>query len=88
MKLKEGVFLHKSDDEYMAVTQGEAARSFNGLIRNNKTANDIMTLLQSETTEEAVISAMLEKYDAPREVIEKDVRSIIGKLKETGLLDE
>lgn len=88
MKLKEGVFLHKSDDEYMAVTQGEAARSFNGLIRNNKTANDIMTLLQNETTEEAVISAMLEKYDAPREIIEKDVRSIIGKLKETGLLDE
>ena len=88
MKLKEGVFLHKSGEEYMAVTQGEAAESFNGLIRNNKTANDIMVLLQKDTTEEAVISAMLEKYDAPREIIERDVKSIIAKLKDAGILDE
>lgn len=88
MKLKEGVFLHKSGDEYMAVTQGKAAQSFNGLIRSNKTANDIMILLKSDTTEEEIISAMIEKYDAPKDIIEKDVKNIIIKLRETGIIDE
>lgn len=87
MKLKEGVFLHNIGGEYMGVTQGEAAKSFNGLIRNNETANDIFLFLQEETTEEEVVDKMFAKYNAPRDVIAKDVHSLIEKLKEAGLLD-
>lgn len=88
MKLKDGVFLHQVGDEYMGVTQGIAAKSFNGLIRNNKTADSIMELLKEDTTEEKVITTMLEKYDAPRELIAQDVLKIVEKLRSVGLLDE
>ncbi len=88
MKLNDGVFLHQVGNEYMGVTQGDAAQSFNGLIRNNKTANSIMELLMVDTTEEKVVAAMLEKYDAPREIIANDVRKIVEKLRLAGLLDE
>lgn len=88
MKLKDGVFLHQVGNEYMGVTQGDAAQSFNGLIRNNKTANSIMELLMVNSTEEKVVAAMLEKYDAPREIITNDVRKIVEKLRTAGLLDE
>ncbi len=88
MKLKEGVFLHQVGSEYMGVTLGKASESFRGLIRNNKTANDIFALLQNETSEEDVVTSMVKKYDAPKEVIAKDVHSIVEKIREAGLLEE
>jgi hypothetical protein len=87
MKLKEGFILQQVGDEYMAVATGEAAKGFNGLIRNNKTANDILRLLMTDTTEEKVIDAMLERYDAPREVIAEDVHETIRRLREAGFID-
>ncbi len=87
MKLKEGFILQQVGNEYMAVATGEAAKDFNGLIRNNKTSNDIFSLLMTETTEEEVVDAMLEKYDAPREVIAEDVHRTILRLREAGFID-
>lgn len=88
MKLKEGVFLHQVGSEFMGVTLGKAADSFKGMIRNNKTANDIFSLLQNEITEEDIVASMVEKYDAPKETIAKDVHSIIEKIRAAGLLEE
>jgi len=88
MKLKEGFMLHKVDNEYMVVATGKAAEQFNGLIRNNKTADFIYQQLLKETTEEEIIEAMLQKYDAPREKITEDVHKIITQMRNAGLLEE
>ena len=88
MKLKDGVLLHKTGDEYMGITQGDAAESFNGLIRNNETANYIMELLQDDTTEEQIVSNMLERYDVSEEILQKDVHSIFEKLSKENLIHE
>ncbi len=88
MRVKEGFILHNIGDEYMAVATGEAAQSFNGIVRNNETAAYIFELLQQETTEEAVVEAMCERYDAERCVIEKDVKATIQKMREAGFLHE
>lgn len=88
MRLKKGFILHNIEDEYMAVATGEAARGFNGLIRNNGSADFIYRMLQSDTTEEAIVHAMCEHYDAPEEVIASDVRELLEKIKEAGFLDE
>ncbi len=45
MKLKEGFLLHDSGKEHMAVATGEAGKHFNGLVRNNATANFIFEQL-------------------------------------------
>ena len=52
---------------------------------------DISPLIEKgkkETTEEAIVNAMCEKYDADRDVIEKDVANIIEKMREAGFLHE
>ncbi len=88
MRVKEGFVLHNIGDEYMAVATGEAAENFNGIVRSNETAAYIFELLQKETTEEAIVDAMCERYEAERSVIEKDVANIIGKMREAGFLYE
>lgn len=88
MRVKDGFVLHNIGEEYMAVATGEAAENFNGIVRSNETAAYIFELLQKETTEEAIVDAMCERYDADRNVIEKDVANIIEKMREAGFLHE
>ena len=48
MKLKSGIVMEKTGDEYIVVATGEAAKSFNGIIRNNKTANFVFEQLKED----------------------------------------
>ncbi|MCD8053540.1 MAG: PqqD family protein [Lachnospiraceae bacterium] len=88
MRLREGLILRDVGGDHVAVTVGEARKRFNGLMRNNDTADFIYRQLQSETTEEAIVEAMFEEYDAPREVIAADVHELLEQIRETGLLEE
>lgn len=88
MRLKEGFILHNVGDEHMAVATGEAAKGFNGIVRNNETAAYIFELLQEETTEDAIVAAMCERYEAEEERIRADVQKLLGKMREAGFLYE
>lgn len=85
MKLKENFISHISGDEQILL---DTTSSFAGLIRNNKTAAFIVECLKEETTKERIVDLMNEKYDASREVIEKDVSGILDTLRRVGALDE
>lgn len=86
MKLKEGFITHESEGEHITVSAGGSA--FSGLIRSNGTAGFIVECLKTETTQEEIVRKMLEKYDAPREVIAADVGKILATLRGIGALDE
>lgn len=86
MKLKTGFVTHNVGKEQMMVAAGPAAKVFHGLVRSNETAAFIIDCLKEETTEEAIVDAMLERYDAPRETVEQDVHRIVEKLREIGAL--
>jgi hypothetical protein len=86
MKLKKGFITHETDGEHITVSAG--ASSFNGLIRSNSTAGLIINCLADETTEDAIVEKMLEKYDAPREVIAADVKKVIANLRGIGAIDD
>ena len=88
MKLKDGFILQDLGDQHMAVASGEAAKTFNGLVRNNGTADFIFRELMHETTEDAIVAHMLEKYDAPRERIAADVHRLIEQFREAGFLED
>ena len=89
MKLKEGFISHQvGDDEYMVVATEEADKIFNGLIRNNGTANFIFQQLSKETTEEEIVEAILKIYDVERERAVVDVHKVIAKIRNAGFLDE
>ena len=85
MKLKDTYITHDNDGEQILL---DTSSSFAGLIRSNKTAAFIVECLKEETTQEKIVEAMFEKYDAPKDVLAKDVSDVIEKLRKVGALDE
>ena len=85
MKLKDTFITHDSDGEQVLI---DVTSSFAGLVRSNRTAAFIVECLKKETTREEIVEAMYEKYDAPKEVLQRDVDAIIEKLRGIGALEE
>ncbi len=88
MKLKSGVITEDLNGEFIAVASGNASKFFNGMIRNNVTANFLFERLINDTTEENLVSDLLKKYDVSKEDASSDVHDFLEKLRKTGLLDE
>lgn len=86
MKLNDNFLTQTIDDTQVMVATGDVP--FNGIVRNNKTAAQIVEFLKEETTRDEVIEKMLEKYDAPREVIAADVDDAIATLRKIGAIEE
>lgn len=84
MKLKDTFITYTASGEHTMV----ATEGFSGLIRSNKTAAFIIESLKNPTTPEQIVDAMAEKYDAPRETIEKDVANVLEKLRSVGAIEE
>ena len=58
-----------------------------GIVTSNETAAYIVELLREETTADDIKKAMAERYDAPYEVISKDVDMVLDKLISIGVVD-
>ena len=85
MKLKKEFIVHESGGSYMLVPVGQG--SFSGMVRGNKTFGTILSLLSEETDEETIIAEMSKKYDAPEDVIAKDVAKALDSLRKIGAID-
>ena len=86
MKLKPDFITQYIEDTQFLVSVSRD--SFNGIVRNNKTAAYIVDCLKQETTKEEIIDAMSAKYDAPRDTIRADVEKIIEELRSINALEE
>ena len=86
MKLKKEYITYDTADESMLVPTADA--KFAGLIRGNKTLGAILELLKEETTEDEVVEKMMERFEAPRELIAKDVHTAVMKLREVDALED
>ena len=84
MKLKSSFVTYTTGDTQIMVSGSD----FNGMVRSNKTAAAIIDILAVDTTRDGIVDAMLEKYEAPREVIERDVDKILDALRGIGAIDE
>lgn len=88
MKIKEGFILRDVAGKTFVVAVGELSKTFNGIITLNETGKFIWQLLSSETTEEEIVEKLLLEFeDAQREVVEKDVKVFIEKLKGDQVLE-
>ena len=61
---------------------------FNGIVRSNATAAYIIDQLKSETTRDEILDKMAERYDAPRDVMGRDLDDILNRLQGIGALEE
>ncbi len=86
MKLKDEFIVHKTEKESVLVPVGGAG--FSGIIKGNAVLGDLLNLLLKDTTEEKLIAAMLGRYNAPENVITKDVKAALDQLRAIGALDE
>lgn len=86
MKLKEGFVTHEMGGEQVMVATGNA--KFAGLARSNPTAAFIVDCLKEETSKEAIVAKMLDKYEVSESVAANDVDKILGILRSIEALDE
>lgn len=86
MKLKKGFIVHKRGDETMLVSAGSGG--FNGMVRCNSTAGFVVEQMKKDTTEDALVAAMLEAFDATPDQATDAVAKVLSQLREIGALDE
>lgn len=88
MKLRTGFITYTTDGEQIMVAAGQAAEYFHGMVRSNQTAAFIIDCLKNEISRDELIEKMLDRYDAPREVISRDADTVLASLGKIGALDE
>ncbi|MBQ8137093.1 MAG: PqqD family protein [Clostridia bacterium] len=86
MKLNKEFITHDTGTESLLVPIGTAG--FSGLVKGNKTLGAILELLKNETTEAEIVAAMKTRFDAPEELIARDVSKALAELRRIGALDE
>lgn len=86
MKLKNGFITYNTGDEQIMVSAGASA--FHGMVRSNKTAAFIIDCLKEQITEAAIVEKMADAFEAPIEIIERDVKQVLSQLRSIGALDE
>ena len=86
MRLKCDFEVMELNEEKIAVPVGDNATKINGVIKLNDTAASILELLKEETSEEAIVEAILSEYDADRVTVEKDVRKCIAEFTAMGVI--
>ena len=86
MRLKKDFITHDTGEESLLVPTG--ASGFSGLVKGNKTLGVILDLLKKETSEEEILSAMCARFDAPAEVIARDVKKALTELRGIGAIEE
>lgn len=88
MKIKDGYILKKVAGENIVIAIGEARISFNGIITFNEVGAEVFERLDGTRTLEQIVDEIAAIYNAPREIIESDIKKLIEKMKNHGLIEE
>ena len=87
MKLNPKFLTHETGGVHYIVSTG-AAR-FNGMVKCNETTAFIAECLKTNTNEREITDKVLAKYSgADRKTVERDVATVIGKLRSIGAIIE
>lgn len=88
MKLKYNFVVNEVAGNMVAVAVGEDVTKFNGFIKMNKTGAEILELLKSETTVEALVEEMAKLYpECDTQQIKESVENLVEKLKNAEVLE-
>lgn len=86
MKLKKGFVLREVAGETVVVPVN-AELNFNGMITLNETAKVLWNILENETTEDALVKAILGEFNVDEATAQNDVALFIQKLKGLDFLE-
>ena len=85
MKIKDGFILREVAGETVVIPTGEAL-DLNMMITLNETGAFLWKQLEQETTEDAVVAALLAEYDVDEAAARTHVAAFVAKLKEHDFL--
>lgn len=88
MKLRNGFITYNSGSGQIMVAAGAASDVFRGMVRSNATAAFIIDCLAQEITLEELTEKLTARYDAPCEIIVRDLQKVLDTLRKIGALDE
>lgn len=86
MKLRVPYEIMQVEGQSYAVPLESSKGGSGDLVKLSKTAAVIFELLKNDTTEEAIVEEMSQRFDAPKDVIAADVHGVVEKLKAKGIL--
>ena len=86
MKIKESFLLSELSGQWVLLPVGDAAAS-GKMLTLNKTGAFLIEQLQAETTREALIEALLNRYDVDPAVAHRDVDKLLAALTTANALE-
>ncbi len=87
MKIKSGFVCHSIGNEHVVVAIEERTTEFCGMIRLNATGAFLWEQLQKESTEEALINALMTEYGITAELAKEAVISFVKTLSDAGVME-
>ena len=87
MKIKDGYILRDVAGSHIVVPLGSAELDLGGMMTLNEVGAFVWRALEQETTEAAVVQALLAEYDIDKETATQDVHRYIQKLIEKGVVE-
>ena len=88
MKVNNNYILREIAGEYILVSLGTSASSFNGLITLNEIGGKIFKLLSQERTVEELVMLITAEYEIDSETAEADINEYVQQLRQIGALTE
>ena len=86
MKFKYELDMIDMGDKVIAVPVGDGSNDIPGVFKLNKAGKEIVSLLKTFDSEEAIVRELEKKYDGSTEDIEGYVHGFIQKLQELGIV--
>ena len=87
MKAKADFVVRNVVDEYILMPTNDNIGKFDGTVMLNEVSAFIWSQLQQETTEDAVLNAILEEFDVDRETAAGDLKALLASFEKMGLLE-
>ncbi len=88
MKIKEGYLLRTVAGSNIVVPVGEGSMDFSGVITLNEVGAFLWKGLESDNTQDGLLTALLGEYEVDEAVAKADIADFVDKLKGAGLLEQ
>ena len=86
MRLQKDFITCGTGEETLLVSAG--TEGFSGLVRGNRTLGAILELLENDISEREILAAMKARFDAPEEIISRDIKKALAGLRAIGAIEE
>lgn len=87
MKIKDGYLLREVAGNHVVVPTGKAALDFSGMITLNDAGTFLWKLMDTDRTEQELLSALLDEYEVGEATAKVDLSEFLAKLRSADLYD-